>query len=310
MFSFCLFLSIILSGRFCSKVKIAAWRLFVTPPKVIFFSRNKGQLRTAVTRPCRLSTPLCHTYSEPSGHEDSPGGTQNIPYLFKNLSKSRLSDSFFGLFLVISEVGSQIYIANLVITKIWVFSATFLHEITLSAIDIEKNTLKPLWKSALNHTQLSGTSAIESYEADRINRNHFHQSSLNVLLQPLSSPSSQHIGRLIQRQQIEQTPPPRIIIIMVIITTINFNIITIIAIITIITTTVSSSPIKTLKKPPPCCAKVWEEGSCHEEDSCAENGVIWQLHHLHHHHHHQWNEFNQAYWEQNSQFHILPNSVI
>ena len=31
-----------------------------------FFSRNKGQLRAAVTRPCRLSTTLCHTYSEPS----------------------------------------------------------------------------------------------------------------------------------------------------------------------------------------------------------------------------------------------------
>merc|ERR1712004_376354 len=30
----------------------------------------------------------CHTYSEPSGHELSPGSTQNIPYLFKNLSKS------------------------------------------------------------------------------------------------------------------------------------------------------------------------------------------------------------------------------
>ena len=107
-----------------------------------FFSRNKGQLRAAVTRPCRLSTPLCHTYSEPSGHEDSPGGTQNIPYLFKNLSKSRLSDPFFGLFLVISEVGSQIYIANLAIFKIWVFSATFWHEITLYAIDIDKKRFR------------------------------------------------------------------------------------------------------------------------------------------------------------------------
>ena len=83
--------------------------------KLALLSRNKGQLRAAVTWPCRLPTPLCHTYSEPSGHEDSPGGTQNIPYLFKNLSKSRLSDPFFGLFLVISEVGSQIYIANLAI---------------------------------------------------------------------------------------------------------------------------------------------------------------------------------------------------
>ena len=75
-----------LSGGFCSKVKIAAWRLFVTPSKVIFFSRNKGQLRAAVTRPCRLPTPLCHTYSEPSGHEDSPGGTKNSP---KNGSLNR-----------------------------------------------------------------------------------------------------------------------------------------------------------------------------------------------------------------------------
>ena len=82
---------------------------------IFFLSLNKGQLRAAVTWPCRLSTPLCHTYSEPSGHELSPGGTQNIPYLFKNLSKSRLSDPFFGLILVISEVGSQIYIANLAI---------------------------------------------------------------------------------------------------------------------------------------------------------------------------------------------------
>ena len=89
-----------------------------TPFLGFFSSRNMGQLQAAVTGPCRLPTPLCHTYSEPSGHEDSPGGTQNIPYLFKNLSKSRLSDPFFGLFLVISEVGSQIYIANLAIFKI------------------------------------------------------------------------------------------------------------------------------------------------------------------------------------------------
>merc|ERR1712173_165083 len=67
---------------------------------------------------CRLNfdaTDLPHSSFEPFGHELSPGGTQNIPYLFKNLSKSRLSDPFFGLFLVISEVGSQIYIANLAI---------------------------------------------------------------------------------------------------------------------------------------------------------------------------------------------------
>ena len=53
-----------------------------------FFFRNKGQIWPAVTLPCRLSTLLCHTYSEMSGHEDSPGGTQYIPYIFKNLSKS------------------------------------------------------------------------------------------------------------------------------------------------------------------------------------------------------------------------------
>ena len=128
----------------CFKIHVILWILnivavfvFVTPPK-IFFSWNTGQLRPAVTLPCRLPTPLCHTYSEPSGHELLPGGTQNIPYQFKNLSKSRFCDPFFGLFLVISEVGSQIYIANLAIFKIWVFSATFWHEITLYAIDIDK----------------------------------------------------------------------------------------------------------------------------------------------------------------------------
>ena len=50
---------------------------------------------------------LCYKkseYSEPSGRENSPGTTFYIPCLFKNLSKSRLSDWFFGLFLVISEV--------------------------------------------------------------------------------------------------------------------------------------------------------------------------------------------------------------
>ena len=64
----------------------------------------------------------------------------------------------------------QIYIANLAIFKIWVFSATFLHEITLYVIDIDKKrfrtlfyTLEPLCKSALHHTQLTGTSATVSY---------------------------------------------------------------------------------------------------------------------------------------------------
>ena len=86
--------------------------------KYALFFGNQGKLQLPLTRPFTPSTPLCHAYSEPPGHEDSLGGTQNVPYLFKNLSKLRLSDPFFGLFLVISEVGSQIYIANLAIFKI------------------------------------------------------------------------------------------------------------------------------------------------------------------------------------------------
>ena len=65
---------------------------------------------------------------------------------FSDVGESRVwfasaSDPFFGLFWVISEVGSQIYIANLAIFKIWVFSATFWHEITLYALDIYKKGL-------------------------------------------------------------------------------------------------------------------------------------------------------------------------
>jgi len=41
------------------------------------------------------STPLCCTYSEPPRDEESPGGIYNVPYLYKKLSKSRLSDPFF-----------------------------------------------------------------------------------------------------------------------------------------------------------------------------------------------------------------------
>ena len=84
--------------NFALKSKLRLWYSFQHRQRYSFLTWNKGQLWAAVTRPCRLSIPLCHTYSEPSGHEDSPGGTQNIPYLFKNLSKSRLSDPFFGLF--------------------------------------------------------------------------------------------------------------------------------------------------------------------------------------------------------------------
>ena len=72
--------------------------------------------------------------------------------------------------LPITFGSGQIYIANLAIFKIWVFSATFWHEITLYAIDVDKkrfitffNTLEPLWKTALHRTQLYGTVATVSY---------------------------------------------------------------------------------------------------------------------------------------------------
>ena len=68
--------------------------------------------------------------------------TQNIPYLYKKLSKSQLSDPFFGLFLVNSE-------AILAIFKIRVFSATFWHEITLYAIDIDKKRFRTPFFSTL-----------------------------------------------------------------------------------------------------------------------------------------------------------------
>ena len=90
-----------------------------------------AQLRPPVTQPKTPSTPLCHTYSEPLGCEDSPGGIQNIPYLYKKLSKSRFSDPFFWRFLVISGLGSRIYIVKSAILSFWVFLSTFLHEITL-----------------------------------------------------------------------------------------------------------------------------------------------------------------------------------
>ena len=105
--------------------------------RLLFFFGKWGKLRPAVTRPEIPSTPLCHTYSEPPGCEDSPGGIQNIPYLYKKLSKSRFSDPFFWQFLVISELGSRIYIVKLAILIFLVFLSIFLHEITLQAIDID-----------------------------------------------------------------------------------------------------------------------------------------------------------------------------
>ena len=40
-------------------------------------------------------SPIWHTYSEPSRHEDSPGTTECIQHLLKKLSKSRLMICFF-----------------------------------------------------------------------------------------------------------------------------------------------------------------------------------------------------------------------
>ena len=67
---------------------------------------------------------------------DPLGTSQNIPYLYKKLSKSRLSDPFFWPFLVISEVGSPDFIMKSAVVVFGVFPLIFLHEITLSAIYI------------------------------------------------------------------------------------------------------------------------------------------------------------------------------
>ena len=42
-------------------MKIVVVSAIATPPKVFFFSQNKGQLRVAVIWPCRLPTPLGRT---------------------------------------------------------------------------------------------------------------------------------------------------------------------------------------------------------------------------------------------------------
>ena len=115
---------------------------FLQHRNLVDFFWKRGSTSATRYSAFNTPTPLCYTYSEPSGREDSPGSIWNIPYQFKKMSRLRLSDPFFGLFLVISEARSQIYIANLVIFKIWVFSATFWHEITLYAIDIDKKRFR------------------------------------------------------------------------------------------------------------------------------------------------------------------------
>ena len=89
---------------------------------------------------------------------------------FQKIEQIAIEWSILGVFWVNSEVGSQDYIANLAIFKIWVFLTTFLHESTLYAIDIDKKrfrtpfyTLEPLRKADLHWTQLSTTSETLSY---------------------------------------------------------------------------------------------------------------------------------------------------
>ena len=96
---FFMYISNILSWGFGSRVKIAACQVLLHGLTYFFLCWSKGQFWAAVTRPCRLSTPLCHTYSELGGHEDSPSSIYNIPYLFKKkLSKSLLSNPFLGYY--------------------------------------------------------------------------------------------------------------------------------------------------------------------------------------------------------------------
>ena len=76
----------------------------------------------------------------------------------KKLSKSRFSDPFFGRFLFISGLGSQIYIVKSAILSFWVFLSTFLHEITLKAIDIDNigclEPFLPLWEHFWNRVSV------------------------------------------------------------------------------------------------------------------------------------------------------------
>ena len=54
----------------------------------VFFCEISYEL----TRPLRLPTPLCHTYSECSGRALSHGTTQYMTYLFKKLTATRFRE--------------------------------------------------------------------------------------------------------------------------------------------------------------------------------------------------------------------------
>ena len=65
---------------------------------------------------------------------------------------------FFWRFLVISELGSRIYIVKSAILIFWVFLPIFLHEITLQAIDIDNigclEPFLPLWEHFWNRVSV------------------------------------------------------------------------------------------------------------------------------------------------------------
>ena len=74
------------------------------------------------------------------------------------MRKSRFSDPFFWRFLVISGLWSRIYIVKSEILSFWVFLSTFLHEITLKAIDIDNigclEPFLPLWEHFWNRVSV------------------------------------------------------------------------------------------------------------------------------------------------------------
>ena len=76
----------------------------------------------------------------------------------KKIPQSRFSDPFFWRFLVISGLGSRIYIVKSAILSFWVFLSTFLHEITLKAIDIDNigclEPFLPLWERFWNRVSV------------------------------------------------------------------------------------------------------------------------------------------------------------
>ena len=72
---------------------------------------------------------------------------------------------FFWRFLVISGLGSRIYIVKSAILSFWVFLSTFLHEITLKAIDIDNigclEPFLPLWEHFWNWVSVELNCALD-----------------------------------------------------------------------------------------------------------------------------------------------------